>query len=206
MEQSVVVVGKEQLVDAVLESHFQRSGDRIRVTARLVRVTDEATVWTAKFDEQSTDLFAVPDGISEQVAQALLLQLTEAERKRLAKHETENKEAYLLFQKGRFYWNKRTGEALKKSVEYFNQAIAQDPAYALAYGGLADAYFRLPHYGVGSPQDLYPKAKAAAKRAIELDDMLAEAHVSLAQALYFNDWNLPESDREFQKAIALNSN
>ncbi len=146
------------------------------------------------------------DGISEQVAEALLLQLTDEERGRLAKHETENKEAYLLYQTGRFHWNKRTAEAIKKSLEYFNQAIEKDPAYALAYVGLADAYLALPVYGGDSFRDSHAKAKAAARRALELDDTLAEAHTSMANALYFNDWNLAESSREFETAIALNPN
>jgi serine/threonine protein kinase/tetratricopeptide (TPR) repeat protein len=206
VEHSAIAVGKEQQVDAVLESNFQRLGDRIRVTARLLRVADGTTIWAGKFDEQSTDLFAIQDGISEQVAQALSLRLTDAERGRLVKHDTKNKDAFLHYQKGRFFWNKRTAETIKKSVEYFNQAIEKDPDYALAYVGLADAYHALPIYGGSRFQDSFPKAKEAATRAVALDKTLAEAHSSMANALYFNDWNLPESNREFQTALTLDPN
>src|SRR5206468_6963958 len=100
-------------------------------------------------------------------------------------------------------WNKRTGESLRKSIEYFNQAIEKDPGYALAYAGLADAYSLLPNYSAGSPQESYPKAKAAAKKALELDETLAEAHTALAEVLFNYDWNLAESNREFQRAFEL---
>src|SRR5262249_4137922 len=114
--------------------------------------------------------------------------------------------AYQLYLKGRFYWNKRTGEAIKRSLEYFNQAIEKDPNYALGYAGLADAYLLLPGYSEGLPQDAYPKAKAAARKALELDATLAEAHTSLAFTLFVYDWNWTESTREFQRAIELNKN
>ena len=128
-----------------------------------------------------------------------------ADEQKLAKHYTDNPEAYQLYLKGRFYWNQRTGDALKKSIEYFNQASEKDPNYALAYAGLADAYILLPTYSAGAPQDIFPKAKAAAKKALELDETLAEAHTSLAKVLNL-DWNLPESNRELQRAIELNPN
>ncbi len=203
-EQSAVAAGKEQQVDAVLESHFQRSGDRIRVTARLVRVVDGSTVWAGKFDERFTDIFAVQDGISEQVVGALALQLTSAERTLLAKRGTENAEAYLLYQKGRFFQSKRTLESFTKSAEYFNQAIEKDPNFALAYVGLADAY---PGSVYGPPlnQDSILKRKTALKRALELDETLPEIHVTIAND-FFGEWNLAESNREFQRALELNPN
>ena len=124
----------------------------------------------------------------------------------MTKHYTDNPEAYQLYLRRRFYWNKRTGEALKKSIEYFNEAVGKDPSYALAYAGLADAYGLLPSYAASSPREAFPKAKAAASKAIELDDSLAEAHTSLANALFNYDWNLSEATREFQRAIELNPN
>ena len=124
----------------------------------------------------------------------------------MTKHYTESPEAYQLYLKGRFYWNKRTGEAFKKAIEYFQQAIEKDPSYALAYAGLADAYGLSTTYSVSRPQESYPKAKAAAKKAVELDQTLAEAHTSLAKVLILQDWNLAESNREFQRAIELNPN
>jgi tetratricopeptide (TPR) repeat protein len=134
------------------------------------------------------------------------MKLNGADEQKVTKNYTENPEAYQLYLKGRFYWNKRTGEALKKSIEYFNQAIERDPSYALAYSGLADAYVVLPGNSATSPQEAYPKAKVAAKRALELDDQLAEAHASLAHALFLYDWNFSEADKEYRRAMALNPN
>jgi DNA-binding winged helix-turn-helix (wHTH) protein/TolB-like protein/Tfp pilus assembly protein PilF len=205
-EKEPVSVGQELKVESVLEGSIQRSGDRIRVTVQLIRVGDGAQIWGDKFDDKFTNVFAVEDSISERMAAALKLKLTGDEQKKLTKRYTENVEAYQLYLKGRFYWNERTGEALKKSIEYFNQAIEKDPSYALAYAGLADAYILLPFYS-GRPQlEVYPKAKAAAKRALELDETLAEAHTSLARVLFNIEGNLPESNKEFQRAIELDPN
>ena len=124
----------------------------------------------------------------------------------MAKHYTDSPEAYQLYLKGRYYWNKRNAESLKKSIEYFNQAIEKDPNYALAYAGLGDAYGLIPNYSGGTPQEFGPKAKAAAKKAVELDDTLAEAHTSLASMLAGYEWNWAEATKEFQRAIELNPN
>jgi len=134
------------------------------------------------------------------------LRLSGAEQGRVTKHYTENPEAYQLYLKGRFYWNKRTGDAAKKAIEYFQQAIEIDPNYALAYAGLADAYELLNLFGDASPQEAFPKAKTAAKRALELDESLAEAHTSLASSLFFYDRNYAEAAREYRRAIELNPN
>jgi len=134
------------------------------------------------------------------------LKLSGAEQGRVTKHYTENPEAYQLYLKGRFYWNKRTGDAAKKAIEYFQQAIEIDPNYALAYAGLADAYQLLNLFADASPQEAFPKAKAAAKRALELDETLAEAHASLASSLFSYDRNYAEAAREYQRAIELNPN
>lgn len=206
LDQDPLAAGREQGVEAVLEANYHWTGEKIRVTVRLLQVSDGAPLWAYQCDAYCNDIFTAQDIISEKVAQSLTLELTGQERNRLAKHYTENKEAYLLYLKGRFYWNKRTAEAIKKSIDYFNQAIEKDPAYALACTGLADAYLTLPVYGGSSYQDSHPKAKVAAKRALELDETLAEAHTSMALVLYFNDWNLAESSREFETAIALNPN
>ena len=124
----------------------------------------------------------------------------------IAARPTENAEAHQLYLKGRFFWNKRTANDLKKSIEYFEQAIAADPNYALAYAGIADAYVWLPGYTAGTPQDCYPKAKAAATKALQLDDTLAEAHTTLALAIWYYDFDFSKADREFKRAIELNPN
>jgi TolB-like protein len=135
-----LAAGREQRVDAVLEGSLQWLGEKIRVTVRLLKVQDGTPLWAYQCDEQCTDIFAVQDVISAQVAQALVLRLTTEESKLLTKHYTENPEAYQAYVKGRYFWNKRTSEGLKKAIEYFQQAIEKDPRYALAYCGLADCY------------------------------------------------------------------
>src|SRR5439155_9764576 len=124
----------------------------------------------------------------------------------IAARPTANTEAHQLYLKGRFFWNKRTGNDLKKSIDYFGQAITADPNYALAYAGVADGYVWLPGYTAGTPRDCYPKAKAAAKKAIELDDSLAEAHTTSAIAIWLYDFDFSQAIREFQRAIELNQN
>src|SRR5581483_1831669 len=182
LDQDPITAGTELGVESVLEGSIQKLGDRIRVTARLVNVEDGRALWAGKFDEEFTDIFAVEDSISEKVAAALALKLTGEERARLMKRYTENTEAYHLYLKGRFYWNKRAFEGMEKSIECFQQAIALDPRYALAYAGLADSYAKLGDVGVTAipPKEAFARARVAAGRATEIDSTLAEAHTSLA--------------------------
>src|SRR5262245_59153807 len=140
LETDSLAAGRELRVESVIEGCVQKLGDRLRVTARLLSVEDGAALWAGKFDEQFTDIFTVQDSISEKVTTALALKLSGEEKDRLTKRYTENTEAYHLYLKGRYYWNKRTEEALHKAIECFGQAIDLDPNYALAYAGLADAY------------------------------------------------------------------
>lgn len=205
LEQDAVAVGREQRVDAILEGRIQRSGDKVRVTVRLVKVADEAMLWAGQFDEKFTDIFAVQDSISERVAAALALKLTGEEQKRLTKRYTDNTVAYQLYLKGRYNWNKTTEEGLKKAIDFFNQAIEKDPSYALAYAGLADAYTSLDWYGVLSTKEANPRAKAAAIKALEIDETLAEAHASLAAVRQY-EWDWAGAEREYQRAIGLNPN
>jgi tetratricopeptide (TPR) repeat protein len=153
-----------------------------------------------------TDIFAVESDIATTIAKTLQARLTGAEKTAIAKHPTANPEAYELYLKGRFFWNKRTAADLRKAIEYFNQALDKDPSYALAYAGLTDAYLVLNQYGAASPADSFPQAIAAAKKAIELDDTLAEAHTSLACSLAYYDFDFERSLQEFQRAIQLNPN
>ncbi|HEY7307221.1 MAG TPA: winged helix-turn-helix domain-containing protein [Bryobacteraceae bacterium] len=204
--QDPLVAGREQQVDTVLDASLWRSGEKVRVTARLLRVRDGMPLWTWQCEETCTDVFTVQTLISEQVAGALMPQLTGAERARLTKHYTEDREANQLYLLGRYFWSKRIEEAVKKSIVYYNQAIEKDPNYALAFAGLADSYIILGVYSDLAPKDIFPKANAAAMKALKVDDDLAEAHASLAEinADYYWDWMTAE--REFKRAIELDPN
>jgi TolB-like protein/Flp pilus assembly protein TadD len=199
-------IAKELGAANILEGRVQRTADEVRVNVQLVKAVTDSRLWADTFDRKLTDIFAVESEIAKTVAETLQAKLTGAEQHAIAARPTENTEAYQLYLKGRFFWNKRTGQNLNKAADYFNQAIAADPKYALAYVGLADAYVLMPFYGAGTPQDCYPKAKAAAKKALELDDALAEAHTSLAYVLQVYDLDFDGSIREFQRAIELNPN
>jgi TolB-like protein/Tfp pilus assembly protein PilF len=203
-DQDPVAAGRELRVEAVIEGSVQRVGDRIRVTVQLVSVRDGAPLWAEKFDEQFTNIFAVQDRISEQVAQALTP--SSSEREPLTKHYTESSEAHQLYLKGRYFWNKRTVEGLNKSVGYFSEAVEKDPSYALAYVGLADSYSLLSEYSGLPPKEAYPKAKRAAMRALELDERLAEAHAAMGLIKTSYDWDWPGTEREYRRAIELNPN
>jgi DNA-binding winged helix-turn-helix (wHTH) protein/tetratricopeptide (TPR) repeat protein len=204
LEQDAVAAGREQRVDAVLDASFQRSGETIRVTVRLLNVKDGTALWTYKYDEQFTDFFAVQDAISEQLAGVLAVKLTGDDRQLLAKRYTDNPQAYQAYLKGRFFWQKRTGGEAKKAVAYFEQAIRLDPNYALAYAGLSDTTAILGDSGFIPIVESRQKALASATKALELDDTLAEAHATLALAIvdYHRDW--PAGERHFRRAIALN--
>jgi serine/threonine-protein kinase len=204
--QDPTAVGREQRVDAVLDGSIQKSGDEIRVTVRLVRTADAAQIWTEKFDEKFTNIFSLQDSISERVAGALAVRLTGEERQRLTKRYTENTEAYQLYLIGRNHLNGRTEERITKSIDYFEKAIQIDANYALAYAGLADSYILLAFYSDIASRDAFSKAKGAVARALELDDNLAEAHTSSAGVLSYYDWNWPEAEKEFRRAIDLNPN
>ncbi|PYS89892.1 MAG: hypothetical protein DMF64_16475 [Acidobacteria bacterium] len=201
-----VAAGRELGVDVVLDGSVQRADERVRVTVRLVSVRAQALLWAEKFDGTFNDIFAMQDAISEQVARVLLLQLSGAESEHLTKRYTESAEAYQFYLRGRYCWNKRTEEGLKKGIAHFERAITLDPQYARAYAGLADCYDVLSGMNMLPPHEGYPQAKAAALRALELDDTLAEAHASLAHLLMRYDWDWAGAEREFRRALALNPN
>jgi DNA-binding winged helix-turn-helix (wHTH) protein/TolB-like protein/Tfp pilus assembly protein PilF len=204
LEHDPVAAGREQRVEAVLEGSFQRSGERIRVTVRLLKVGDGAALWTYKCEEQCTDLFAVQDAIAEQVAAALALKLTGDERQLLAKHDTDNPEAYQLYLKGRFYWNKRLPvSVVGKAIDHFERAIAMDPTYALAYVALAECY--VIANSRANLEERLPLARAAAMKALKIDGTLGEAHAALAQVEGVS-WNWSASERGFKRAIELSPN
>lgn len=190
----------------ILEGSVQRAGEQVRVNVQLINAITDAHLWADTYDRKLTDIFAVESEIAKTVADVLQAKLTGSEKHVLAARPTENTEAHQLYLKGRFFWNKRTGGDLKKSIDYFQQAIAADPNYALAHAGVADGYVWLPGYTAGTPRDCYPKAAAAAKKALELDGTLAEAHTSLALAIWLYDFDSAQAIREFERAIELNPN
>ena len=199
-------IGKDLNVQAILNGRVAQRGDQLTLTLELVDAQTENVIWSDQYNRKQTDLVSLQSDIARDVSSKLKTKLSGADEQKVTKKYTANPEAYQFYLKGLFYWNKRTPESLKQSIDYFNQAIAKDPAYAQAYAGMALAYVLLPDYYAGTPQDSYPKAKAAAKHALELDETLAEAHTALAYALFGGDRDYAESKREFQRAIELNPN
>ena len=206
LDQDPVAAGRELEVNSVLEGNVQKSGDRIRVTARLISVADGSSLWAKTFDEKFTDVFAVQDTISQKVADALALRISGEENKRLTKRQTENVEAYQLYLAGRYHWNKLTPPDIAKSIGFFKQAIDLDPTYALAYFGLAEAYRSSAPTSDVPPKDVLPQAKAAAIKALEIDESLAEPHATLAFIHTWFDWDWASAEREAKRAIELNPN
>ncbi len=203
-EQDPLAAGREQEVQAVLDASLQRNGERIRVNVRLLKVSDGATLWSYQCDElYCADVFAMQDVISEQVAAALTNELTGEERKRLRKHSTENRAAYLLYLKGRHFADKRTVEAWQKAVEFYKQSIDLDPNYALAHLGLADAYYQVPMEPLNV---MLLRSKGEVQKALEIDETLGEAHTALGRILWQYEWNWSEAEREFKRALVLDPN
>jgi len=185
-----------------LEGSVQRVGDQVRVNVQLINAMTDAHLWAETYDRKLTDIFAVESEIAKAVADALQAKLTGSEKSSIAKAPTANTEAYEFYLKGRFFWNKRTGVDLRKAIDYFNQAIAKDPNYALAYAGLADSYLLLPNYGGISTQEAIPPARTAVKKALELDDSLAEVYTS-AGLLDMLELHLERAVSDFERAIQL---
>jgi TolB-like protein/Tfp pilus assembly protein PilF len=201
----IPAIAAQLRVANVLEGSIQRTADAVRVNVQLIKAATNDHLWADTFDRHLTDIFAVESEIAKTIAETLRAKLSGSEQNAIAVRPTENTDAYQLYLRGRFFWNKRTGQNLNKAAEYFNQAIAADPNYALAYVGLADSYVLMPLYGAGTPQDSNPKAKTAAEKALQIDDRLAEAHTSLAEIFCF-DLDLLRAVPEFERAIELNPN
>ncbi len=202
LNQNSLNAGRELGVETVLDGTIQTADNRIRISAQLLRVSDGKQLWTGQFDEKFTDIFAVQNSISERVATALKIRLGNKEKKR----QTENVEAYQLYMKGRYYLIKSIKPDTEKSVSYFQQAIELDPNYALAYAGLADSYRGQTVGGEMPSGEVMPKAKAAALRAIELDDTLAEAHANLGHIYFWYDWDWKAAEKQHQRALELDPN
>jgi eukaryotic-like serine/threonine-protein kinase len=199
-------IGKELNAGVVLEGSVRRSGDRIRIASQLIDAEADRHLWAETYDRDMKDVFAIQSDVANEIAAALKAKLSPAEKERIEKKQTENMEAYQFYLKGRFYWNKRTATDLQKAIDNFNQAIEQDPNYALAYAGLASTFVILPEYSSFSPKEVIPKAEAAVKKALALDGSLAEAHAVLGIIKTNYDWDWDGAESEYRKAIELNPN
>jgi serine/threonine-protein kinase len=195
-------VGKSLNVEAVLEGSVRKAADQLRVTTRLINVADGYHLWSEKFDRKLEDIFDIQDEISLTIISKLRVNLLGIEKAKLTKRHTEDLEAYHLYLRGRFFWNKRTVKDVKRSLEYFKKAIKKDRTYALAYAGMADAYDII---GV-KDHSLIQKAKEAALKALEMDHTLAEAYTSLAASKFHYDWDWEGAEKEFKRALELNPN
>jgi TolB-like protein/DNA-binding winged helix-turn-helix (wHTH) protein/Tfp pilus assembly protein PilF len=199
-------IGRELSVQYVLEGSFRRAGDHLRITAQLIQVKDQTHLWAQDYDRRPEDVVTVQDDVAVDVAREIKIRLTPRQQTDLARARPLDPDAYEAYLKGRYFWNKRTEEGFKKAVDYFNQAIAKDPTYAEAYAGLADTYVLLGGYGFMQQEDAMPKAKAAAQKALGINDQLAEAYTSLGVIAEMYEWNWPEAEKNFKRAIELDPN
>jgi TolB-like protein/DNA-binding winged helix-turn-helix (wHTH) protein len=199
-------IARELNVDAVVEGTVLRSGDQVRITAQLIQATADKHLWAKSYEGNLQDTLAVQKRVAADIAEQIRIELTPQERAGLKDVKEVNREAYENYLKGRFFWNKRTPDGLKKAIDYFNQAIEEDPTYAPAYSGLAASYVILGawQYAVLDPNEAYPRAKAAALKALELDNTLGEAHISLALATDMFVWDWEAAEREYKRGIELN--
>lgn len=197
-------IGEKLNVETLLEGSVRKAGKKLRITAQLIKTADGYHLWSEKYDREMEDVFAIQDEIARTIVNMLKVQLGVQSGSLIQPHSTDI-EAYNLFLKGRYYWNKRTTETLKKSVEYFELAIDRDPAYALAYAGLADSYGVLGYQEAMRPRDVMPKAKSAAAKALEINETLAEAHASLGYARMHYDYDWTGAESEYKRSIELNA-
>jgi TolB-like protein/DNA-binding winged helix-turn-helix (wHTH) protein len=198
-------IARELNVDAVVEGTVLRSGDQVRITAQLIEASADRHLWSQSYEGELRDTLALQNKVARAIADQIRISLNPQEQAALKKVKVVNPQAYESFLKGRYFWNKRTADGLKVALAYFNQSIEEDPKYAPAYSGLADTYALLAdwEYGVMTPKEALPKAKAAAIKALELDGALGEAHNSLAFCLD-SDWDFDSAGKEFRRAIELN--
>ena len=199
-------IARELNVEAVVEGTVLRSGERVRITAQLIQVPNEKHLWAQSYEGDLQDTLTLQNSVARAIAEQIQVTLNPQEEAALEKSKKVNREAYEAYLKGRYFWNKRSGEGLKKAIDYFERAVDTDPDYARAYSGLADSYALSGdwEYGILSPEDAFPRAKAAATKALALDDNLSEAHTSLAFILDLYDWGWASAEKEYKRALALN--
>jgi len=198
-------IAKQLGVTHILEGTVQKAGDSVRVNVQLINALTDVHLWADTYDRKLTDIFAIESEIAKNVTENLKARLNDRAEEVLAARPTENPEAHELYLKGRYFWNRRSTASLRKAGDYFQKAIDLDPKYALAYAGLADVHSLVPVYAGTAPQDDVPKALAAARKAVELDDRLAESHTSLGNALV-SSVQLKAAEAEFRRALELNPN
>ncbi len=199
-------IGKELNVQAVLTGRVAQRGDQLIVSLELVDASTENAIWSERYDRKQSDLVALLTEIARDVSGKLKAKLSGADEAKVAKNYTTNPEAYTLYLKARFFWNKRTSESLKQASEFYKQAIEKDPTFARAYAGLAENYVIFPIYSLALPKDIMPEGKAMALRALEIDDSLAEAHAALGSYLTHFEFDRIGAEREYRRAIELNPN
>jgi TolB-like protein/DNA-binding winged helix-turn-helix (wHTH) protein/Tfp pilus assembly protein PilF len=199
-------IARELSVQYVLEGSFRRTTDRVRITAQLIQAKDQTHIWAKDYDRRPEDVLAVQDDVALAVAREIQLRLTPRQQNYLARAHTVDPAAHDDYLRGRYFWNKRTEDAFHKAIEFFDRAIARDPNYAPAYAGLADSYLLLGGYGLTSQDEEMPEAKAAAQKALALDDQLAEAYTSLGLISLLYEWNWAEGEKDLKRAIQLDPN
>jgi adenylate cyclase len=197
-------IGEKLKVKTILEGSLRKQGNKMRITVQLINIEDGYHLWSERFECELDNIFAIQDAIALAITEKLKVTLRIDEKKLITKTYTLNPDAYQLYMKGRYYWNKRETKDIQASIKYFEEAIAIDPDYALAWAGLSDAYNVMSEYGKHRKRDVFPKAKAAVHRALELDNELAEAHVSLGLLLMLDEWDWVNSGKEYKIGLELN--
>jgi TolB-like protein/Tfp pilus assembly protein PilF len=203
-KKSLPEIARELHVDAVVEGAVMWVGGRVRISAQLIEAPTDYHLWAASYERDLRDVLSMQEEVTRAIASEIRVNLSAQEQARLASTRPIDPEAYRLYLKGRYYWNKRSLEGFQKAIEYFQLAAAKDPTYALAYVGLADTYTYFSFFDVVPPREAMPKAKAAAARALEIDNRLGEAHVSLGYVSYMYDWDWPAAGKHFEQALTLN--
>jgi TolB-like protein/Tfp pilus assembly protein PilF len=205
-EKNLREIAAELEVATILEGSVQRAEDRVQITAQLIDAESDDHLWADQYNRRLTDIFSIQSEVAEEIANALEATLTPAVREQIERRPTRDIDAYNLYLLGRFWWNKRTADGLERAIDYFDQAVEQDPEYALAFVGLAETYALLPWYADWPAQEAYPRATDAALRALEIDGRLGEAHNTLAAVRAWYDWDLSSAELGFREALALSPN
>lgn len=204
-KRGISAIGAELGVEFIVEGGLRRAGERVRITAQLIRVSDQSNVWSQSYDRGVADILALHSEVAARIAESVVAELNPNKKPRaVTPTATTSSEAYEAYLKARNYWNQRTEESLLKAVHYFGQAVAKDPQLAVASCGLGDSYNLLAVYGVLPPREAMPLAKAAALRALEISRELGEAHACLAEVHCFHDWDWETANQEYQRALAVN--
>ncbi len=202
----IKTIGLETDSDYIMEGSVRKHGNNLRITAQFVHAVRDIHLWAETYSGTMDDIFDIQEKVSVKIVEALRMQLTHDEKDTLRKHYTDNTEAYQLYLQGRFFWKKRNEDGLKTAIRFFEKAIEKDPDYALAWAGLADTYSLMGEYTCISRRELFPKQMAAVQKALEIDNRLGEAHISLAVSLMLNEWDWKNSEKEFELGIELNPN